>query len=54
MSVAENIAHVRERIASAAQRAGRNPDEITLMAVTKTVQPKLIREAYNSGIRQFG
>jgi hypothetical protein len=54
MSVAENIEHVRERIASAAQRAGRNPDEITLMAVSKTVQPKLIREAYNCGIRQFG
>jgi hypothetical protein len=54
MSVAENIEHVRERIASAAWRAGRNPDEITLMAVSKTVQPKLIHEAYNSGIRQFG
>ena len=54
MSVAENIAYVRERIASAAQRAGRNPDEITLMAVSKTVQPELIHEAYKSGIRQFG
>jgi PLP dependent protein len=54
MSVAENIAQVQERIASAAQRAGRNPDEITLMAVSKTVQPELIHEAYKSGIRQFG
>jgi len=54
MSVAENIAHVRERIASAARRSGRNPDEITLIAVSKTVQPELIHEAYNSGIRQFG
>jgi hypothetical protein len=54
MSVAENIAHVRERIASAARRSGRNPDEITLIAVSKTVQPELIHEAYNSGIRQLG
>ena len=54
MSVAENIAHVRERISSAARRSGRNPDEIALMAVSKTVQPDLIHEAYNSGIRQFG
>jgi pyridoxal phosphate enzyme (YggS family) len=54
VSLAENIALVRERIASAAQRAGRNPAEITLMAVSKTVQPGLIHEAYNSGIRQFG
>jgi pyridoxal phosphate enzyme (YggS family) len=54
MSVAENIAHVRERIVSAARRSGRNPDEISLMAVSKTIQPELIREAYNSGIRQFG
>jgi PLP dependent protein len=54
MSVAENIALVRNSIASAARRARRNPDEITLMAVSKTVQPELIREAYDSGIRQFG
>jgi len=54
MPVAENIAHLRERIASSARRSGRNSDEITLMAVSKTVQPELIHEAYNSGIRQFG
>jgi pyridoxal phosphate enzyme (YggS family) len=54
MTVAENVAHLRERIASSARRSGRNPDEITLMAVSKTVQPELIREAYDSGIQQFG
>jgi pyridoxal phosphate enzyme (YggS family) len=54
MSVAENIAHLRERIAFSAHRSGRDPDEISLMAVSKTVQPELIHEAYNSGIRQFG
>ena len=54
MSVAENIVHLRERIAFSAHRSGRDPDEISLMAVSKTVQPELIHEAYNSGIRQFG
>src|SRR5438876_2389844 len=54
MSVAENIARVREQITVAAIRSGRNPDDITLMAVTKTVSPERIREAYDAGIRTFG
>jgi pyridoxal phosphate enzyme (YggS family) len=54
MSIAENIAQVRERIAAAAHRAGRHPDEITLMAVSKTFAPQQIREAYAAGLRVFG
>jgi PLP dependent protein len=54
MSVADNIAQVRERMDAAARRAGRNPEEISLMAVTKTVPPERIREAYNADIRLFG
>jgi PLP dependent protein len=54
MSVAENIARIRERIAQAAQRAGRSEDEITLMAVSKTFPPERIREAYAAGLRVFG
>jgi PLP dependent protein len=54
MPVAQNIALVRERIDAAAKRAGRNPDEITLMAVSKTFPPELIREAYTAGLRVFG
>jgi len=54
MSIAENIAQVRERIAAAVRRAGRNPDEITLMAVSKTFSAECIREAYASGLRVFG
>ncbi len=53
MSIAENVARVREHMA-AARRAGRNPGEITLMAVSKTVEPARIREAYAAGIRIFG
>jgi pyridoxal phosphate enzyme (YggS family) len=54
MSIARNVAHIRERISAAAQRVGRNPDDITLMAVSKTFPPELIREAHGCGLRQFG
>jgi PLP dependent protein len=54
MSIPENTALVRERIASAARRAGSTPGEVTLMAVSKTFPPELIGEAYGAGIRVFG
>src|ERR1700759_3897097 len=54
MSIAENIAAIRERITSAAARVGRNADSITLMGVSKTVDPERIKEAYAAGIRIFG
>src|SRR6266566_7820725 len=54
MSVTDNIAAIRERIARAAARAGRSPDSITLMAVSKTVEPERIRQAYAAGLRVFG
>jgi len=54
MSIAENVARVRERIEAAAHRAGRSPDLITLMAVTKTFSAEQILEAYDAGLRVFG
>jgi len=54
MSLAEKITRVQERIARAALRSGRQADAITLMAVTKTVSPERISEAYGSGLRTFG
>ncbi len=54
MSLAENITLVRERIQRAAANAGRDPKEITLMAVSKTFPATRIREAYQAGIRHFG
>jgi pyridoxal phosphate enzyme (YggS family) len=54
MSIAENIAEVREQIAAAARRSGRSPAEITLMAVSKTFPPDRIREAHAAGLHVFG
>lgn len=53
-SIAANVFAIRERIARAAARARRDGAEITLMAVSKTVDPARIREAYDAGVRVFG
>jgi pyridoxal phosphate enzyme (YggS family) len=52
--IAHNLAAVRERIATAARRAGRDPDEITLVAVSKTHPPELVAAALAAGQRDFG
>lgn len=54
MPISQNIAEVHERIATAARRVGKRPEEIVLMAVSKTHPPDRIREAYNAGLRLFG
>ncbi len=54
MSIASRLTEVRERIARAAQRAGRNPDEVALMAVSKNHPASAIVEAINAGQRLFG
>lgn len=54
LSIADNLAQVRQRIAEAARRANRRPEEVALMAVTKTFPPETIREAYAAGQRLFG
>jgi len=53
-SVRENLLRIQERIASAAARAGRNADEITLIGVSKTHPANAIREAFEAGVRHFG
>jgi len=54
MSIGDNIAQIRERIAVAAHRAGRDPSSVTLMAVSKTFPVESIRDAYAADIRAFG
>jgi pyridoxal phosphate enzyme (YggS family) len=53
-SVASNLAALRERIARAASRAARRPQEITLVAISKTFSAGHIRAAFEAGIRHFG
>jgi PLP dependent protein len=53
-TVAKNIAWIREEVAEAALRAGRDPSAVRLMAVTKTVDDDRIREAVAAGIRLIG
>lgn len=52
--LAENIAHVRARIAAAAEKVGRDQTEITLVAVSKTKPVELVEMAYNLGVTDFG
>ncbi|SNR86319.1 YggS family pyridoxal phosphate-dependent enzyme [Desulfurobacterium atlanticum] len=54
MGIKENIEAIKERISNAARRAGRDPEEITLLAASKTRAPQEIREAFNCGIKVFG
>ena len=49
-----NLQAVKTRIAAAARRAGREAAEITLVAVTKTQPPEVIRAAYDLGLFHFG
>lgn len=52
--LAENLAHVRERIKLAASRSSRRAEDITLVAVSKTHSARKIQELYEAGIRHFG
>lgn len=50
----DNLKIVQEEIAETAIKNGRNPDEIKLMAVTKTVRPELINHAIDCGVDLIG
>jgi pyridoxal phosphate enzyme (YggS family) len=52
--IKENLLRVQERIERAAQRAGRDPKEIKLVAVSKTVEVARIREAVEAGVSILG
>lgn len=54
MSIAENILKVKQRIQKSCLKVGRNPDEVSIVAVTKTVPIEKIKEAINLGITDIG
>lgn len=53
-TIEKNIREVRERVARCAAQAGKKPEDITLVCVSKTKPKEAILEAYDAGIRQFG
>ena len=53
-SIRENLLRIQERIANAATRSGRRPEDITLIGVSKTHPAIAIQEAYQAGVRHFG
>jgi PLP dependent protein len=53
-SLEEALALVRGRIATACARAGRRPEEVTLVGVTKGVDPRLVRIAARAGLADLG
>lgn len=52
--LSENLEAIRSKIAAAAEKAGRKPGEVRLVAVSKTHPPEAIREVFESGQRAFG
>lgn len=54
MTIADNLASIQERISKAALRAGRNPAEIRLVAVSKTVSTENIQQAIAAGVTILG
>lgn len=52
--IAEHLTQVRERIRAAAERVGRRPEDVRLIAVSKTKPLPALLEAYEAGVRDFG
>lgn len=53
-TVAANLAAVQQRIADACVKAGRSPDEVRLLPVSKTFGPAAVRAAHAAGVRMLG
>jgi len=53
-AIGANIAEVRERVAQAAIRSGRRPEDVSILGATKTVSPEAIEAAMTAGINLFG
>jgi pyridoxal phosphate enzyme (YggS family) len=54
VTIAERLVETRERIARAAIACGRRPEDVELVAVSKTKSAEAVREAYEAGQRAFG
>ena len=50
----DNLIEVEEHIKKACEKSGRNPEDVCLVAVSKTKPKDMLMEVYDCGIRQFG
>ncbi len=54
MNIARNCELVKSRITKACNKVGRNPEDVTIVAITKTISPEVIKDAFRAGLRHFG
>ena len=54
VGIAENLRVVRDRVAAACRRAGRSPDDVTIVGVSKTFPAALVAEACRAGLADVG
>jgi hypothetical protein len=54
MDIQNQIHDIQKRIQDSAAKVGRNPSDILLLAVTKTVSIEKIQKAYDAGLKDFG
>ena len=52
--LSDNLQNVKKEIETACKKSGRNPEEVTLVAVSKTKPSAMIKELYDAGHRDFG
>lgn len=52
--IQDNLNEIKQRMEAACRRAGRNPEDVTLIAVSKTKPASMVQEAYDMGQRDFG
>ena len=50
----KNLKSIQDKVKDACKRSGRHPEDVTLIAVSKTKPVSMLQELYDLGIRQFG
>ena len=53
-ALVSNLATIREQIASACERAGRDPGDVRIVAAAKTFEPEAIERVRDAGVREVG
>lgn len=54
MSIKENLLEIKEKIAASCEKSGRKPEDVTILAVTKTIDAERINEAVSLGLHDLG